>query len=210
MDRDFGFSGNVVAKKISSKKTPIAWRVKNAIQPRYWGGFLANTAAKMLTRVTGIPTLTAELEVRVHRASGEWEDYGIVSYRVVTDLGVALLVDDWQAGTPRINDFKYAGCGTTNTAENQTDTALALESTTALNPDSTRATCTMSQPSANIVRAVGTLTFDASAGVVEHGIFNQSATGGGVLWDRSIFTIINVGSGDSIQFTYNLTVNANG
>src|SRR3989304_8542164 len=100
MDRDFGFSGNVVAKKISSKKPPIAWRVKNAIQPRYWGGFLANTAAKMLTRVTGIPTLTAELEVRVHRASGEWEDYGIVSYRVVTDLGVALLVDDGQAGTP--------------------------------------------------------------------------------------------------------------
>jgi hypothetical protein len=210
MERYYGFSGELKAKVVRAPKAPISWRIKNAIQPVYWGGFIANLAAKALTKITGIPTLTAELEARVIKSDGSVIDYGVVSYRVVTDTGVASLVDDWQAGTPRINDLKYAGVGTGTAAEDQTDAALGTESTTVLNPDSTRATCTMTQPSANVVRAVGTLTFDGSAAITEHGIFNQAATGGGVMWDRSVFSAINVASGDSIQLTYNLTVNANG
>lgn len=210
MERAFGFKGELTAKVIRAPKASLSWRIKNALRPDYFLGFLANGAAKTLTRITGVPTLTAELSARLIHADGSVVDYGVVSYRVVTDTGVALLVDDWQAGTPRINDFKYAGCGTGVGAENQTDASLGTESTTALNPDSTRATCTMTQPSPNIVRAVGTLTFDAGAAITEHGLFNQAATGGGVLWDRSQFAAINVLSGDSIQFTYNLTCNANG
>jgi hypothetical protein len=106
--------------------------------------------------------------------------------------------------------MNYHGCGTGTNAENATDTALQTESTTALNPDSTRATGTRSQPAANQYRTVGTLTFDASAAVTEHGIFSQSATGGGTLWDRSQFSAINVASGDSIQFTYTCTVSSGG
>jgi len=79
-----------------------------------------------------------------------------------------------------------------------------------LNPDSTRATGTRSQPAANQYRSVGTVTFDAITAVTEHGILSQAATGGGVLWDRSVFTAINVASGDSIQFTYTCTVSAGG
>ena len=84
------------------------------------------------------------------------------------------------------------------------------ESTTALNPDNTRATGTRSQPAANQYRSVGTLTFDNTAAVTEHGLFSQAATGGGTLWDRSVFSAINVVSGDSIQFTYTVTVSAGG
>jgi hypothetical protein len=131
--------------------------------------------------------------------------YGLLSYRVITDAGVAYLVDDWDSGANVIDNFNYHGCGTGATAEAAGDTALVTESTTALNPDSTRATGTKSQPAANQARSVGTLTFDASAAITEHGLFTQAATGGGTLWDRSVFAAINVASADSIQFTYTAT-----
>ena len=48
--------------------------------------------------------------------------------------------------------------------------------------------------------------FDATAAITEWGLFSQAATGGGVLWSRIVFAALNVASGDSIQFTYDLTV----
>jgi hypothetical protein len=60
------------------------------------------------------------------------------------------------------------------------------------------------------MRTVGTLTFDAGAAITEHGIFTQSGTGGGTLLDRSVFSAINVISGDSIQFTYTLSLSSGG
>lgn len=150
------------------------------------------------------------LYATVIRANGGVEHLGLVSTKVITDNGVAFLVDDWDASGQDISNMNYHGCGTGTNAENQTDSALQTESTTALNPDSTRATGTRSQPAANQYRSVGTLTFDASAAVTEHGILSQAATGGGVLWDRSVFSAINVVSGDSIQFTYTCTVSAGG
>ena len=120
------------------------------------------------------------------------------------------MVDDLDsaAGSADISNWQYHGCGTGTTAENVTDTSLETESTTALNPDSTRATGTGSQPSANIYQSVGTLTFDAGAAITEHGVLTQAATGGGTLLDRSVFSAINVSSGDSIQFTYQLQLTA--
>ena len=154
------------------------------------------------------------LYATVIRGDGSLEHLGLLSTKVITDAGVAFLVDDWDVNTASatfdITTLKYHGCGTGTNAEAVGDTALQTESTTALNPDSTRATGTQSQPSANILRSVGTLTFDASAAVTEHGLFSQAATGGGTLWDRSQFSAINVVSGDSIQFTYSCTVSSGG
>lgn len=154
------------------------------------------------------------LYATVIRANGAIEHLGLVCTKLITDAGVAFLVDDWDVNTASatndITTLKYHGCGTGTNAESASDTALQTESTTALNPDSTRATGTQSQPSANILRSVGTLTFDASAAVAEHGLFSQAATGGGTLWDRSQFSAINVVSGDSIQFTYSCTVSSGG
>ena len=150
------------------------------------------------------------LYVSVIRSNGSLEHLGLVSTKVVTDAGVAYIVDDWDGGSNVIDNFNFHGCGTGTTAEAAGDTALVTESTTVLNPDSTRATGTKSQPSANIMRTVGTLTFDGSAAVTEHGIFTQAATGGGTLLDRSVFSAINVANGDSIQFTYSLTLSAGG
>lgn len=146
----------------------------------------------------------------VLRSDGRIEHLGLLSTKLITDAGVGFLVDDWDNNAQDLTTMNFHGCGTGVAAENVTDTALGTESTTILNPDSTRATGTRSQPAANQYRSVGTVTFDGAGAITEHGILSQSATGGGVLWDRSVFSAINVSSGDSIQFTYTCTVSSGG
>lgn len=209
-NRSLPVSGLLRARKIERQKAPLSWRIRNAARLNFIWGWMANLLAWSFTSLTGIPTITAELAIRVRKATGEWIDYGVVSYRLVTDAGVAFLVDDWDDDTTDITTMNYHGCGTGVGAENASDTALGTEATTTLNPDSTRATGTKSQPAANQLRTIGTVTFDGSAAITEHGIFSQAATGGGTLWDRSVFSAINVVSGDSIQFQYTCTVNSGG
>ncbi len=158
------------------------------------------------TGVFGVGRLYAS----VIRADGRIEHLGLLCTKVITDAGVAFLVDDWDNNGADLTTMNFHGCGTGTNAEAVGDTALQTESTTALNPDSTRATGTRSQPAANQYRSVGTLTFDGSAAVTEHGLLSQSGTGGGTLWDRSVFTAINVVNLDSIQFTYTCTVSSGG
>lgn len=138
--------------------------------------------------------------------TGQRLDLGLASLRVVTDTGVAFIVDAWQ-NSLELEIMKYHGVGVGTGNEAASDTALGTESTTALNPDSTRATGSLTEgATGNIFRTVGTVTFDATAAITEHGIFSQAATGGGTLFDRSKFSAINVVSGDSISFTYDLTI----
>lgn len=210
MQSTMDISGAIKTRLMRCPKAPLSWRLKNMLRWNFIKGYLAIQAAKFFSALTEIPTITSELQIRVRKASGEWIDYGVVCYRVVTDAGVAFLVDDWDGSVTDISNMNYHGVGTGTTAEAAGDTALVTESTTALNPDNTRATGTRTQPAANQLRSVGTLTFDASAAITEHGILSQAATGGGVLWDRSVFSAINVASGDSIQATYTCTINSGG
>lgn len=203
-----GFGGALTAKVHRAQGPGMTWTLRNVLRWSFIWGLLVNWLASSFSKLTGVPTITAELAVRVRRAGGEWIDYGIVSRRVVTDAGVAFLVDDWDDNTTDLTTFNYHGCGTGTTAENASDTGLVTESTTILNPDSTRATGTKSQPAANQLRSTGTVTFDGSGAITEHGIFSQAATGGGTLWDRSVFSAINVASGDSISFQYTCTINS--
>ncbi len=191
--------GQLGTRVVKAQTAPLSWKLRNTLRQSYIYGMMVNMLAKGFTKLTGVPTITSELAIRVRKATGEWIDYGTVSYRVITDAGVAFLVDDWDNDATDITLMHFHGCGTGAVAEAVGDTALGAESTTALNPDSTRATGTESQPAANQLRTIGTLTFDAVAAVTEHGIFSTSGTGTGVLWDRSVFTAINVASGDSIN-----------
>lgn len=177
-----------------------AWRLRNA--RNLWRGLRRVAAARAL----GIQAIQGTLYGAIIRSSGEVVDLGLMSARVVTNNGAALIVDCLdQTGSL---EAKYHGIGTGSTAENVTDSALVTELTTQYNPDSTRATGTFSQPSANVSRSVGTNSVDATAAVQEHGIFTQAATGGGTLLDRSVFSTVNLSSGDSLQSTYDLTVTA--
>lgn len=202
--------GDLGIRVIRKNGSTFAWKVRNAFRWGFVKGWLAKHIIAPFAASWGLMTGIADLSVKIVRKDGSVEDLGVVGYRVITDAGVAFLVDDWDNNGQDISTMNFHGCGTGTTAEAVGDTALQTESTTALNPDSTRATGVRSQPAANQYRSVGTLTFDAAAAVTEHGLLSQSATGGGSLWDRTVFSAINVGSGDSIQFTYTVTFTSGG
>jgi hypothetical protein len=141
------------------------------------------------------------------------EVLGVVSDKLVTDAGVQYLVDCFQnLQEPEL--FKFHGIGTGTTAEAIGNTALVTELTTEYNPNSTRATGSLTEgASANIFRTVGTNTLDSGTpAVTEHGILTQAATGGGTLLDRSVFSAINLvgANGDGLASTYDLTIASGG
>ena len=207
-------SGNLSAVLIKGyRKAPLSWTIRNRAHWHFLKSWFGVKVVIPIARAFGIMTAYAELRaVHINGKTGVKTDYGVISYRVITDAGVAFLVDAWQ-NSVELEIMKYHGAGTGTGAEAAGDTTLGTESTTALNPDSTRATGSLTEgATGNIFKTVGTLTFDADAAITEHGVFSQEATGGGTLWDRSKFSAINVvgASGDSIQFTYQVTFTSGG
>ena len=158
--------------------------------------------------------LAQNVDVRKLAAAfgGSWTDYGVLSTRFVTDVGVAFIVDAFQNLT-EVENMQFHGYGTGTTAENQNQTALVTELTTEYATDNTRPTGSRTESAANIYRSVATLSPDGSGtlAITEHGIFSQAATGGGVMLDRSVFAAVNLTRGaDSLQTTYDLTFTAGG
>lgn len=166
-------------------------------------------AAELVEAIARTVVVETSLSLTVIRANGRIEDLGVVCRKVVTTTGVGFIVDAFQNLT-ELENMKFHGIGTGATAEAVGDTALVTELTTQLNPDSTRATGTTTENAANIYRTVGTNVVDAAAGVTEHGVFSQAAVPGGILFDRSVFAVVNLASGDSLQSTYDGTFNAGG
>lgn len=177
---------------------PSRW--KRTVQ-RYW------------RRLKFIPALwrgeltvaSASLSIVKITKDGRRVNYGVVSRKKVTrafvkDLAAVLAATGGPLGT--IDDYKYHASGTNSTAEANTDTALGTEA-------ATRSAGTQTDTSAGATgnyQTVGTITYTSTLAIVEHGIFNAAAVG--TLLDRSVFAAINVVSGDSIQFTYDLTITA--
>ncbi len=145
-----------------------------------------------------------------HDKYGTWIDYGVVSRRVVSDTGVAFLIDQWDGGAQDIANFIYHGVGSSSLAEAAGDIGLGTEFLTEITPDNTRATGTQSQPASNQIRTVATVTFDGAVTVEEHGVFDQAATGSGTLWDRSLTGGQALGAGDSFQGEYTCTFGSGG
>lgn len=202
-------SGQLVARKIPRTRAPLSWRVRNTLRWGFIRGWIAAHLIAPFANAWGVMTAVGSLDVVLIKASGERIYYGTVGYRVITSAGVAHIVDAWQNAV-EVENLKYHGCGTGTTAEASGDTALVAESTTVLNPDSTRATGTQTETSANVLKSVGTVTFDGSAAITEHGLFSQAATGGGTIWDRTVFSAVNVIAGESISFEYSATLSAGG
>lgn len=168
---------------------------------RHWLWKLRNLRHLLrgMPAIVGRVRPVGRLYLAVVRADGKREKYGLVSTRVVTTAGVNFLVDALQ-GLTEPEDFKYHGMGTGTTAESSSDTALVTEV-------ETRATGSQAEgASANIYRSVGTISATASRAITEHGLFSASTSG--TLLDRSVFSEINLSNGDSIQFTYDLTLPA--
>jgi hypothetical protein len=156
----------------------------------------------MIGQMCGVLCSYGTLSAIITRADGSVIDLGPIGMRVVTDAGVAFLVDDWDDGSESITLMNFHDSGTDNTAEAAGNTTLGTQA-----GPTTRATGTKSQPSANILRSIGTVAYVSTLAIVEHGLFDQAAQGG-TLWDRTVFSVINVINGDSIQFTYDCTLTA--
>jgi hypothetical protein len=144
--------------------------------------------------------------IRKH-ADGRVEhiDLGCLGRRVVTTAGVNYMRDDFAAGagSADISNFKFHDSGIGNTAEAIGDTALVTPTGDA------RVTGTQDNSVAKTYKSVATISYAVTKAVVEHGLF--SASSAGTLWDRTVFSVINVtGGADSIQFTYTLTISDGG
>lgn len=150
----------------------------------------------------GFCEMTGALSAKVIRKNGQVEDLGVIARKKVTTAFVNHLVDSLQDQTATaIDTFEHHDAGTGTTAESNSDTALVTPW------GGSRVAGTQTEgASANIYKTVATISFTGTYAITEHGVF--SAATGGTLMDRSVFSAINVVNGDSIEFTYELTCNA--
>lgn len=141
------------------------------------------------------------LSAKVIKADGSISDRGLISVQKITTAFRDYIVDSLQnSSTKPLDAFKYHGCGTGTGAEANTETTLGTEV-------GSRVSGTQIEgATANIYKSVATISFSNTYAITEHGLF--SASSDGTLMDRSLFSAINVTSGDSIQFTYEATFNA--
>ena len=202
MNGNMSIQGRLATRVIRAPGPGLVWKLANWLRwqqiKSLFGVFVINPIARFF----GLMTAYGKLEVTLIKATGERIRYGVVSYRVVTTAFVNFVVDQLQTETSVFGDFKYhdSGVGTTDPAITDTD----IETT----DGEARATGTQTEGAANVYVSVGTISYTTTKAITEHGLFNAST--GVTLMDRSEFAAINVVSGDSIQFTYSLTISAGG
>lgn len=193
--------GGVLGMKvIRAPKAPISWRIRNILRWEFIQGWLACFVIAPAARLFGIGTLLGKLEATLIKADGTRIRYGVLGFRVVTTAFVSFVVDQLQTETSVFGDFKYHDSGVGGTAENAGDTAIETTD------GESRVAGTQTEASATAYQSVGTITYSTSKAIVEHGLFNDASAG--TLMDRTVFSAINVGNGDSIQFTYTITLTA--
>jgi len=195
-------AGALVARKISPPGPGLVWKLRNTLRLAFIKGWLAVFIGAPIARAFGLAVAYGKLEATVIQADGTRIRYGLLGYRVVTTAFVNFVTDQLQTETSVFGDFKFHDSGVGTTAENITDTGI--ETTDA----ESRATGTQTESAANAYRSVGTISYTTTKAITEHGLFNDATTG--TLMDRTVFTAINVVNGDSIQFTYTLTLSAGG
>lgn len=170
---------------------------------RYWLRNLPHRARGLKQELMALAKIgvTSELRATVTRADGTVEDLGVLGRRVVTDIGAAYVVDAFQ-NLVELEAVNYHQSGTNTTAENASDTDLGTAT-------GSRGTGTQSEPSSTTYRSTATIAYTSTLAITEHGIF-WASSGASTLFDRTVFSAINVINGDSITFQYTLTVNSGG
>lgn len=138
---------------------------------------------------------------------GNQHDLGLASCRVVTTTGVNYIIDAFQ-NLVELENMKYHGIGTGGSAEAVGNTGLTTELTTQYAASNTRPTGTTGEQAgnANVYETVATITVSSAVAITEHGIFSQAATGGGTMLDRTLFSVVNLASSESLQATYQFTM----
>ncbi len=185
-----------------------AWRKTNAVN--LGRRLVQKTLARSVANQLHLPYFWSQLYLRVIKANGREFDLGLVGIHQVVDAGVEFIVDAF-TGTPGLETMNKHGIGTGSTAEGSTETDLVTELTTEYTTDNTRATGTTAEgATANIYQTVATNPVDATVALREHGVLDNTTVGSGVLLDRTLYALINLDSGDSLESTYELTLNSGG
>lgn len=197
---NIGIRGGVTARLIQRERAPLSWRVRNTMRVAFVVGWLGYHLGHLYSKVFGAPVMLGRLDAAIKRRDGSVIDYGCVGYRVVTTAFVTFVVDQLQTETSVFGDFKYHDSGVGVTAENVANTAIETTD------GESRATGTQTESAANAYQSVATIAYTTTKAITEHGLFNDPTAG--TLMDRTVFSAINVGNGDSIQFTYTLTLTA--
>jgi hypothetical protein len=145
--------------------------------------------------------LTGQLSARIYRGD-KWRNLGVIAWKKVTTAFVNYLVTSLiNQTTYPIDIFKYHDSGIGTNAEDPANTTLQIPT-----GDARVVGTQVAGGSANIYRSVATITYAAAKAVTEHGLFSASSSG--TLMDRSVFAVINVAIGEKIEFTYELTAQA--
>ena len=197
-----GMTGNVRTKVFRAPGPGLRWKLKNMSRRAYIWGWLATGMGKALSKITGVPTLHGQLKAVFIGADGSRINYGVLCRRVVTTALAEFWVDQLQTETSVFGDFKFhdSGVGTTAAVIGDTD----IETT----DGESRATGTQTENGSKVYQSVGTIAYTTTKAITEHGLF--SASTGVTLMDRHVFSAINVDNGDSVQFTYDLTISDGG
>lgn len=194
-------SGALRPRRIRAARPPLRWLLANYLRPAFLWSLLAVHLVVPLARLFGLATAYGRLEAVLVRADGTRVRYGLLGYRVITTAFVNFLASQLQTDTTEIGDFKYhdSGVGTTNEAVGDT----AMETT-----DGESRVTGSQVASTNTYTSVGTISYTSTKAITEHGLFSSASST--TLMDRTKFAAINVVNGDSIQFTYVLTLTAGG
>lgn len=195
-----GTLGTRMLKTINS--APLGWKLRNALRWPYLRGQLAYHLGTPLSGLLGHVSAIGSLYATVKHADGTQVNYGLLGRRSVTTAFCAFVVDQLQTETSVFGDFKFHDSGVGTTAENVANTGIETTDGEA------RATGTQTEGTSVEYKSVGTISYTTTKAITEHGLFNDLTAG--TLMDRTVFTVINVVNGDSIQFTYTLTVTAGG
>lgn len=198
---NLGMGGTLAVKHIKRPKAPLSWRLRNTLRWGYIHGWLGHKTGHLYTHLFGAPVMLGKLSAVLIKADGTVIDYGVLGYKVVTTAFVNFIVDQLQTDTTEVGDFKYHDSGVGTTAEASGDTAMETTD------GESRATGSQTEgATANIYKSVGTISYTTTKAIVEHGLFSSAAST--TLMDRTVFSTINVVNGDSIQFSYELTLTA--
>ena len=176
--------------------------VSNRLRWSFWVGWAQHYLSQFAVAAFGGMAVTSRLSAKLFKADGSVTNLGVLGYRSVTTAFVTFVVDQLQTETSVFGDFKFHDSGVGTTAENITDTTMETTD------GESRATGTQTESAANAYRSVGTISYTTTKAITEHGLFNDATTG--TLMDRTVFSAVNVVNGDSIQFTYTLTISAGG
>lgn len=116
-------------------------------------------------------------------------------HNLITTAGLTALA--LATGGKKLGDFSFLSIGTGTTAANIADTALETEAS--------RASATVTNPTATSIKV--SITFAAGTGtgaITEAGCL--SAPTGGTLLNRQVFSAVNKGASDSLQVNYTFTI----